>query len=96
MVKLEAYIPKYPMAPHLELRKKLIDACLGITEHSMCVGAWHSAKLSEVVQEAVVQFVLIIEGCEVERIDRLLREYKGAANQEAVLYTITEVQSITL
>ena len=96
MVKLEAYIPKYPMAPYLELRKKLIDACVGITEHSMCVGAWHSAKLSEVVQEGVVQFVLVIHEFDVVVIDRFLREYKEAANQEAVLYTITEVKSITL
>lgn len=91
MVKIQMYIPKYPMHPYLRLREALAEVS-GYTEHCMCAGSWKDGS-GGIIEEGVVVIEMIAEQEDVPRINRCLMDYKVDAEQESVLYTVSEVQA---
>lgn len=94
MVRVEAYIPKYPMTPSVEFSAK-VQSMFGCTVLNFAHGAWRGAD-GILVCENVSIFIILMEHNRLREFEALLLKYKEDANQEAVLYTFSEVKAVLL
>jgi hypothetical protein len=92
MVRVEAYIPKYPMDQYLAF-KRAIEHSFGCTTIPYGHGAWR-AQDGNIVQENVSIFIIIMEDLRLYEFEELLRTYKTDAKQEAVLYTFSHIKAV--
>lgn len=89
MVKVDMYIPKEPVHPYMRLRTRLLSNFHNMTEAPMCVGVWRGG--SSTYQEGVTVLTMLLSVSNVPTIERILREYKADAKQEAVLFTVSPI-----
>lgn len=89
MVKVDMYIPKEPVHPYMQLRTRLLSHFHDMTEAPMCVGIWRGA--STTYQEGVSVLTLLFSESNLPMLERILRQYKADAKQEAVLFTVSPI-----
>lgn len=89
MVKVDIYIPKEPVHPYMRLRARLLSHFHDMTEAPMCIGVWRGDNST--YQEGVTVITLLLSVSNVHMIERMLRQYKEDAKQEAVLFTVSPI-----
>lgn len=92
MVRVEAYIPKYPIMPHCEFSAK-VQSMFGCTVVNFAHGAWRGDD-GILVHENVSIFIALMPHHRLREFEELLQTYKENARQEAVLYTFSEVKAV--
>lgn len=92
MVRVEAYIPTYPTTPHGKFSAQ-VQSRFGCTVVNCAHGAWRGAD-GILSQEDVSVFIVLMPHIQLHEFEALLTQYKEDANQEAVLYTFSEVNAV--
>lgn len=95
IVKVEMYIPEYPVQPFHKLKSYLGALLEGYTEYPAGLGQWRSPSGERFVDDVVV-ITAVVEERMLPQIEMLLMEYKEAAAQQAVFYTHSPVEAVYL
>ena len=92
----EMYIPKYPMRPYMDLQHAVRLNFGAFTEMPMSVGYWTSPDEDQGMHEGVSVFVIVITPDREDELLDVLREYKDAAKQQAVMLVSSPVDVVML
>lgn len=92
----EMYIPKYPIVPYMKLRATIGQRFAAFTEHPLCLGYWKRPDTPVVYEEHVAVIILVLTPDREDELLDVLREYKAAANQQAVMLASSPIDVVML
>lgn len=92
----EMYIPKYPMWAYRKFSAALVDTFGAFTEIPLSTGVWTSPCEDQVMQEGVSVFIAVITPDREEELLTILGEYKGDADQQAVMLVSSPIDVVML